>query len=742
MTEWSAAALALMFLWGPVALAGGSAKHKARPGLFFDQSDVRGLRDKCGGGMRGQFEALVEYADEHIADTPPKLEGDYEERGLKVEHPYLTNILDFSFLYVVTGEAKYLEAAKRWALFLASMEEWAGPAGPNDVEGDRGLYAGFGLTALACAYDWLYQDLALGEREILRRKIYSITERLYRATFEGEWWSKAYLHHDHWIPVGAMGLGALALWGEAPEAARWARQAEEEFTRVFERLGDDGAWHEGVCGWAFGMASFAPFWDASRRRGLSRLTDSEWLRNTWRFRLYSRLGDGRFATFGDGRATGNYQWTAWQAAPVLRLLAARFQNPYAQWLAAREWETRPNPYTAVWEIIWADADLEERPPDGLSACALFSNEGLAVLRTGWGDNAAVVAFHCDSVVGERAVRYYADGDDRINTGANHAHADANSFVFWADGDFAVVPAGYGQRETRYQNSMEVDGEGQYRLFDRQAHPGRPSGKVTRFFDGCFGSFVTGEAAKCYAEGLESFERTVYLVRPGILFVVDHVRSERPATLDWFFHVESESAVELRPGGFSCGTGTRRTHVDFAADGSPVLTVEDHRRTLGIRVRLDEATSRTRMVSVISRGMTPRIQRHGRSAWVIDTPGARTLAAFGPPGGKLEIPGKLSARASCAIAGADGFLAVDVTRLVIGSKEVLTSDAPLTASCLAQAGKVVLTLQGGAAEVTFDAASPVKTITTADGEIPPFTAVGSQVSLDFPGGRAVYEIALD
>ncbi|MCD6405462.1 MAG: hypothetical protein J7M19_06520, partial [Planctomycetes bacterium] len=186
-----------------------------------------------------------------------------------------------------------------------------------------------------------------------------------------------------------------------------------------------------------------------------------------------------------------------------------------------------------------------------------------------------------------------------------------------------------------------------------------------------------------------------------------------------------------------------THMYFAADGKLLLTTEDHRRSLGIRARLDEATSRTRMVSVISVGGTPQIQRHGREAWVIRTGGEEVLAAFGPGEGKLEIPGKLSATGSCAIAGAKGFLGVDTTHLVIGAKEVLKSSTPITASCLAGREKIVLTLQGSAAaEVTFDAASPVKEVTTAGGEAVPLTAVGSQVRLRFPGGKVIYKLVLE
>src|SRR5262249_51242456 len=141
-----------------------------------------------------------------------------------------------------------------------------------------------------------------------------------------------------------------------------------ELFAALDWLDGDGAWPEGPCGWAFAMITALPAWDSYARHFPDRgraILDHPWIANTWKFRLYSRTPDGLFLGFGDCNPGGSYQFLARQAAPTLRFLAARYAEPHAQWLAEQEWETAPNPYTAPWEIVWADPSIPAAPPTDL-----------------------------------------------------------------------------------------------------------------------------------------------------------------------------------------------------------------------------------------------------------------------------------------------------------------------------------------------------------------------------------------
>jgi|GEM_PF-5888756 len=746
------AVTALMaLLAGPIMAqqtSAGDALANTRPHLFFPAADVEQLRAKCAGPMRAQFDEVVRYADEHIADEPPaKLEGDNEEKGLKVEHPFLTNILDFSFLYVVTGEKKYFEAAKRWTMALARMEEWEGKVVPESEEGDRGLYTGFGLTALAAAYDWLYGDLSVEERASVRAKIAERAEAICRASFRGEWWSGAYLHHDLWIPVGGMGLGAVAIMDETPQAREWAGRAEEEFEDALKRLGDDGAWPEGPCGWAFAMASFAPFWDAYSRRFPTHLDESRWLQETWRFRLYSRMPDGSFIAFGDGRPTGHYQWTAHEAGPTLRLVAKKFVNPYAQWLAGEEWKKRANPYTAVWEIIWTDTEIEEKPPFDLPRSAVFQNQGLALVRTGWQDTDTVVALHCDSLVGEVAAQYYQNGDDAMNTAVDHTHADANSLVVWSRGGFALRNAGYGQPNTEFENSLLVDGQRQHRSFDRKARPGTPSGKITRFFAGDYGSLIEGEAGKCYPPGLDRFTRRVFLVEPGVVFVVDGAQAKKEALFEWLFHVDRESAVAASEKGFKSVFDRAETVVRVAAPGGLAVSTSQDRLNTAVRFGATDRTKKASLIAAILPCLAPdagaELDAPTESSLVVEANGWKIMAAFAATGeGAFEVPGRVSVKGQAGIATVEGatrgFLAVDATELTLDGRKVLTAPVAVSVSCRSDSNGGNLTIEAREpTQVAIDPGISVMEVARPDGRGIPYLSEGPRIILNAPKGTTNY-----
>lgn len=749
-----ASAAAIGILMSGIASAAQVKDSMAHPKLFFTTADVARLKEICAGPMRPQFDELTRYADQHTADVPPaKLEGDNEEKGLKIEHPFLTNILDFSLLYVITSDGKYLTAAKNWTLTLARMDEWEGKVVPECKEGDRGLYTGFGLTALAAAYDWLYAEFTPAERAVIRAKIASRCDAIYRATFPedvdkgGEWWGGAYLHHDLWIPVGGMGVAAMAVIDEVPDARRWAARAEEQFREALAMLGDDGAWHEGPCGWAFAMASFAPFWDAYSRRFPTRLSDSRWLQETWRFRLYSRMPDGRFISFGDGRDTGHYQWTAWQAAPTLRLLARKYANPYAQWLAQAEWDSRPNPYTAAWEIVWADTRVAAKEPYSLPLSEVFENQGLAILRTGWSPTDTVAAFHCDSLVGQVAAGYYESGDDRINTAVDHAHADANALAVWSRGDFALRNAGYGQRDTEFENTLIFGGRGQYRSFSRRERPGAPRGKITQSFASEFASFVEGDAARCYPPEVEEFSRAVFLVRPGVLFIRDSVKARKDTLAEWLFHFARDNGVTASTEGVESASPSLTTVLRLSAPSAlaPLVTTD----RLNKRVRFGEpktGSSGVRLVALasVTDGEVISIDAPSAHSFVVKAGGRTVYAAF-EADGELRVTEKLSGRGSAAFASVDngrrGFLAVDTTRLDVDGVPVLAAPVPVTVSCGwgRETGELIISAHEPT-QVAIDPGFPVAEVRTRGGKSAPHLDDGPRIILSVREGLTEYELA--
>lgn len=661
-----------------------------KTGLFFDPSEISALRSRAATMMRPQRDALIAYADAHLGDDPPEaLSGGYERRGDAIQDPFLAYTLAFCTLGVITGEARYRQAGKRWALALAGMKDWVGILGDNGKCANCGYPEGWGVTALAVAYDFLHADLDEGERRLLRDKIAAVCSGLYHGTLDGEWWTGAYLHHDTWIPIGGLGVGAMAILDDVPEAERWAERAREALGEALDWLADDGAWPEGPCGWAFAMISAVPFWEAYRRRFPARAQAfllNPWLMRTASFRLSSRTPDGRFLGFGDCNPHGGYQENAREAAPTLRWLAARYGDEKAQWLAAREWDKNPNPYTASWEILFTDPGVTEFAPGDDDLGELFANQGMAFARTGWGADATVIAFRCDSLLGRRAASLYRPGSEgRFNNSTTHVHADAGGFGVWSRGDFAITLPRYGQNASAASNTLIVDGQGQYEKFAPD-HLGRPDGKITSFFAAPGGAVFTGEAARAYPALLDRFQRTIVLADPGVVFIIDDIAAPAPVDLATRFHVDADARLDLGADGFTATINERRTVLRLATPRGAALSDLTDEHNLGVTVSLGDRRTEAALVAAvvpsISTGAPVSIDTPGPRSFVIQVLGAEVLAAFADNNGSAEVPGILSASARLAVVTRRGktlqsLLAAEATRVVVDGSVLLQASKPVT-----------------------------------------------------------------
>jgi len=413
------------------------------------------------------------YSQWSPADLLDKLQGN--EVALEQCGAFVTNA---ALAFVVGRKENYLQLARKWVLEMCNY--------PHDNVRNYGF--GIYAAGLARAYDWLYRDLTPGERETIRATLENLVSQLYRRSFAGVrgeyWWARAYIHHDHWIPVGGYGEAALALLGEAEQSCRWAAHAKVDFDFALSWLGGDGAWHEGVADWCYTMAPLLWFYGAWQSILGENPHNVPWIRNTAAYRLYHRLTDDSYVYLNDSFRSGRYNTSGSASCHLLRRLASLFRNGYAQWLADRDeaFDLKPAPkgvyqapyeglsYTgepveyqhtdaqcAAWNLLWYDPEVKPVPPDGLPRARLFRNQGVAILRTGWDKEAAVVSLACAPLAGQRAAERVRSGEQLKLSNYSHAHADYSSFTLFAGGQYFIVPPGYARRGSGFQNVASVNG---------------------------------------------------------------------------------------------------------------------------------------------------------------------------------------------------------------------------------------------------------------------------------------------
>jgi len=122
--------------------------------------------------------------------------------------PYL------AMAYLMTGDQRYLGAARQWALASCGYHTWG--YGPYD---GKDLATGHQLFGLAIIYDWCYHDLDEASRQRIRETLVSRASAMFQAAATRDtYWHRSYLQNHLWVNVCGLGAAGFALFDETQEA--------------------------------------------------------------------------------------------------------------------------------------------------------------------------------------------------------------------------------------------------------------------------------------------------------------------------------------------------------------------------------------------------------------------------------------------------------------------------------------------------------------------------------------------
>ncbi len=162
-----------------------------------------------------------------------------------------------SFAYVLTGEKQYADRAKGIVQQMLAWPDWVmAEHQPRIV--DLGV-AGV-ANSIALCYDWLFSALSGKEKrqieEALLRRAIEPFYRVYKTKAEG--WTKAE-HNWRSVICGEMGVTALAIVEQVPQAKETLQFAIDGVMEVLEHGGVDGDWNEGLGYWGYGIGQAVLF---------------------------------------------------------------------------------------------------------------------------------------------------------------------------------------------------------------------------------------------------------------------------------------------------------------------------------------------------------------------------------------------------------------------------------------------------------------------------------------------------
>jgi hypothetical protein len=498
-------------------------------------------RDLARGARQKAATALFDLAKKYAAQEPPRRPFARPETARRLgRRPLL-----LAFSYLLTGEKKFFEAARRWLLAATTWSDWG-----RGKDRNRGLTASYLLADLAVAYDWLYSSLSEDERGLVRKKLVRQAELLLDATTGpgAVWWSRAWRQERLWVSATALGLAGLVLTGDVPRAQAWVRAALKIYRRVNTVLPADGSWPQPPGSWSEAVGAMAVFYFV-----LDRSTDIDpwpscpWLAATSGYRLHLSRPDFKgIINFGDGHERDligpGYQ---------LQILARAFSNPVTAWLARRAADT--GDAYGLWGFLAADPALKPESPEDSPPFALYDDQGLFVVRDSWSPGATLLALKCGPPGGRLAARARRIGR-RVVIG--RSHPDQNSFFLYKNGRGLVVDDGPARiKWTRNQNTLLVGGRGQRGEGGEVFHDGRPDLSLKAGLDMVLATpFLTafqGQAGPMYPAqvGLKSFRRLIVWLPPDVILILDRAETSSATSFNQRYHfrgvLQKRAADEYR-----------------------------------------------------------------------------------------------------------------------------------------------------------------------------------------------------
>lgn len=525
---------------------------RGHPRLFLRPEDLPRLRELARGSEAAAFDKLRAEADRHIAAGPtpePEHLGSATDKENKELIKYwwpnrqqtekaCREAETLAFVYLLTGEKKYGEAARKWVLHLAAWN----PDGPTNFKlnceaGKPMLYR------LPRAYDWAWDVLTESDRAKVRAVMARRAQDAWNSGEVGRGvghLNRPFTSHGNrtWHKLAEC---AIAFLGEIPEAETWLDYAVNKFYAAYPVWSDDdGGWHEGVSYWG-GYMSKAVTW--------LQVANSALGIDGFKKPFFSQVGDYPL-------------YVAPPGSPNMGFGDLSFRPPPPSWGGFLEYFLRAGSgpsksghdhagywrwWTEQWNMTSEEglmgflykANLPPLPaakaPTDLPPSKVFRGIGVASLHLTLLDSADDVhLLFKSSPFGSQS----------------HGHNPQNSFQLNAYGEALLTTCVYRDlhgskfhyqwaHSTKAHNAVLVDGQGQV------PHSAKSSGRIVDCELTPERDYVEGDAWAAYGGRLTRARRKIAFVKPDLMIICDDLAAPKPAAFQFLLHALRPFTVEER-----------------------------------------------------------------------------------------------------------------------------------------------------------------------------------------------------
>jgi hypothetical protein len=464
-----------------------------------------------------EWEHICPVGPHTLHGDPSNATTDFDGNGIMGAHlDFADELVGLGVVYQVSGEKKYADKGREILLAYADKYEsypvhdnQGRPGGAGGHVASQSLTEATWLIQMAQGADLIWDTLSDDERK-------SVADKLFRPALNEVIIPHIYgIHNIQCRENSAIGLVGFLL----DDPALIHRAIDDSKTgfrqQIAQGVHDDGMWVEGSTGYHFfTIDGLIPLAEAARHCGIDLY--SQRFKSMFDGPMNLAMPDMRLPNFNDSGIVNLHE-----RADSYDLAYARWHD--ASYLPLIEGKERTGRLAMLYGMpeLPKSAPSTAKPASSGDQSRNLVESGYAILQQTAGDDTSWLC-----------VKYGPHG-------GGHGHFDKNHFILWSHGQIIMPDAGTHAYGSPLHNSWDKTSLAHNTLTVDEQSQAPAQGKCVAFGKSAGIDYAITDAGDAFKDLHLRFIRSVAMVDPNLIVVVDQIRADEEHTLDLAAHLSGK-----------------------------------------------------------------------------------------------------------------------------------------------------------------------------------------------------------